>query len=389
MGSRYLYSGGMPRWGEVSPRVFSRLLERWTTCNGLYPRPFDCSASACTLTGQISRWNLLYQFALAHWQIPLANFDATMSRFNDGDPKKSAVELIHRESADSRTIDNASAINSGSVSGTGSHDGEKVMPGSAKHNKVTAMLKNPLAGMDEAAVQADVDAFIAQHGLEEYTSEFRKGACLARVQNVPNGFESVHQITEEERTVMRDEISHRWRQPKMLYFLVVLCAGSAIVQGMDQTVTNGAQQFYFDEFEIGEDQVYIRGLLNGAPYACSALIGCWLNAPLNRFFGRRGCIFISCFISFAASFWMAAADSWYNLLIARFALGLAVGAKSSTTPVYAAESVSLEVDVLLRERLMAGAEIDPWRFDDAMANVDRVRYRESPRAVIGPSSTLR
>lgn len=34
---------------------------------------------------------------------------------------------------------------------------------------------------------------------------------------------------------------------------------------------------------------------------------------------------------------MAAADSWYNLLIARFALGLAVGAKSSTTPVYAAE----------------------------------------------------
>lgn len=31
-------------------------------------------------------------------------------------------------------------------------------------------------------------------------------------------------------------------------------------------------------------------------------------------------------------------ESWYNLLIARFALGLAVGAKSSTTPVYAAES---------------------------------------------------
>jgi MFS family permease len=30
--------------------------------------------------------------------------------------------------------------------------------------------------------------------------------------------------------------------------------------------------------------------------------------------------------------------SWVNLLIARFALGFAVGAKSSTTPVYAAES---------------------------------------------------
>ena len=30
--------------------------------------------------------------------------------------------------------------------------------------------------------------------------------------------------------------------------------------------------------------------------------------------------------------------SWVNLLISRFALGFAVGAKSSTTPVYAAES---------------------------------------------------
>jgi sugar porter (SP) family MFS transporter len=68
------------------------------------------------------------------------------------------------------------------------------------------------------------------------------------------------------------------------------------------------------------------------------LIGCWTNAPLNNYFGRRGCIFISCTISFISSFWMAAANNWYNLLIARFFLGLAVGAKSSTTPVYAAES---------------------------------------------------
>jgi MFS family permease len=79
-------------------------------------------------------------------------------------------------------------------------------------------------------------------------------------------------------------------------------------------------------------------LLNGAPYLCSALIGCWSNAPLNKYFGRRGTIFISCIISFITGIWMAAADSWYNLLIARFFLGFAVGAKSSTTPVYAAES---------------------------------------------------
>lgn len=104
---------------------------------------------------------------------------------------------------------------------------------------------------------------------------------------------------------------------------------------MDQTAVNGAQEFYFDEF--GVTNRWQQGLLNGAPYLCSALIGCWTTAPLNRWFGRRGCIFISCFISFASSFWMAAAHTWWNLLLGRFLLGFAVGAKSTTTPVYGAE----------------------------------------------------
>jgi len=73
---------------------------------------------------------------------------------------------------------------------------------------------------------------------------------------------------------------------------------------MDQTAVNGAQEFYFDEFNIDETQVWLRGLLNGAPYLCSALIGCWTTKPLNSWIGRRGTIFVSCFISFAASFWM-------------------------------------------------------------------------------------
>jgi MFS family permease len=72
---------------------------------------------------------------------------------------------------------------------------------------------------------------------------------------------------------------------------------------MDQTAVNGAQLFYFEEFNITD--VWIKGLLNGAPYLFSSLIGCWTTGPLNNWFGRRGCIFISCLISFASSFWMA------------------------------------------------------------------------------------
>lgn len=78
---------------------------------------------------------------------------------------------------------------------------------------------------------------------------------------------------------------------------------------MDQSAVNGAQIFYIFEFRIGPDEPWRRGLLNGAPYLCSAVIGCWTTKPLNHYFGRRGCIFISCFIPFASGIWMAVAGS--------------------------------------------------------------------------------
>lgn len=81
----------------------------------------------------------------------------------------------------------------------------------------------------------------------------------------------------------------------------------------------------------------LQGLINGSPYASAALIGCWLNAPLNKHWGRRGTIALSCFVAFATAIWQAFANRWEVLIAGRFVLGLAVGAKSSTTPVYAAE----------------------------------------------------
>jgi hypothetical protein len=207
-----------------------------------------------------------------------------------------------------------------------------------RQGSVAAKLRNPLAGLSEQQVLADVETWCTEKGLQSDLESFRKGALIARVGQREDGFEYVDALSAEEKDTLRHEINHRWSQPFMLYFLVVLCAGSAIVQGMDQTAVNGAQEFYFEEFNIGRDEVWLRGLLNGAPYLCSALIGCWSNAPLNKYFGRRGTIFISCIISFITGIWMAACESWPNLLVARFMLGFAVGAKSSTTPVYAAES---------------------------------------------------
>jgi sugar porter (SP) family MFS transporter len=262
------------------------------------------------------------------------------------------------------------------------HDDHRQNSYTGRQPSVVAQLTNPLTGMDEKDVLVDVEAWTRDRGLGDEIDTFRRGALLARVINTPGAFEHMD-LPDDEREALRREQTHRWSQPFMLYFLVVLCAGSAIVQGMDQTAVNGAQVFYFQEFGITDP--WLQGLLNGAPYLCSCLIGCWTNAPLNKRFGRRGTIFISCTISFLASFWMAAAHTWWNLLIARFVLGFAVGAKSSTTPVYSSESapkairgaltmqwqmwtafgimLGFVVSVAFQDtRPVTGSETEPWRW---------------------------
>lgn len=111
----------------------------------------------------------------------------------------------------------------------------------SRQPSVSAQLRNPLAGLSEEDVLRDVERFVDEKGLQDSRDDFRKGALLSRVINRPNGFEHVSSLSDEEREALRYEVTHRWSQPFMLYFLVVLCAGSAIVQGMDQTAVNGAQ----------------------------------------------------------------------------------------------------------------------------------------------------
>ena len=126
-----------------------------------------------------------------------------------------------------------------------------------------------------------------------------------------------------------------------------MCSLAAAVQGMDETVNNGAQTFYLERFNVlpyskggrfsTSEVDNLTGLIVGAPYLACAILGCWLTEPLNKVFARRGTIFISCFIAAVASIWEGVANSWVNLFIARFVLGLGIGSKSTTVPVYAAE----------------------------------------------------
>jgi len=78
---------------------------------------------------------------------------------------------------------------------------------------------------------------------------------------------------------------------------------AAVVQGMDETVVNGAQIYYAEEFglqppNMSESQAsWIVGLINSSPYLACAVLGCWLTGPLNNILGRRGVIFLSCFVA--------------------------------------------------------------------------------------------
>lgn len=65
--------------------------------------------------------------------------------------------------------------------------------------------------------------------------------------------------------------------------------------------------------------------------------GAFIVDPLNYYFGRRGEIFITACILTATPIGSGFAKSWEGLFAARFVLGIGIGAKNATVPIYSAE----------------------------------------------------
>ena len=65
--------------------------------------------------------------------------------------------------------------------------------------------------------------------------------------------------------------------------------------------------------------------------------GAFIVDPLNYYFGRRGEIFITACILTATPIGSGFAKSWQGLFAARFVLGIGIGAKNATVPIYSAE----------------------------------------------------
>ncbi|KAJ5467644.1 Major facilitator superfamily domaingeneral substrate transporter [Penicillium sp. IBT 31633x] len=211
-------------------------------------------------------------------------------------------------------------------------------------NNISAKIKNPLADLTKNQVLRDVEEFAQEYNVTDILPELKKGALVARD---PEEFETVPDITEAEIAALRDEVLHKWRQPKALYFTIVLCSIGAAVQGWDQTGSNGANLSFPDAFGISEDpaksphadrNLWLVGVVNAAPYIASAVLGCWLSDPCNRYLGRRGTIFISAIFCVLTPIGSAVAQTWEQLFVVRLLLGIGMGLKASTIPIFCAEN---------------------------------------------------
>ncbi|CRL17822.1 Sugar/inositol transporter [Penicillium camemberti] len=211
-------------------------------------------------------------------------------------------------------------------------------------NNVSAMIKNPLANLTKNQVLRDVEEFADEYNVTDILPELKKGALVARD---PTEFETVADLTESELTALRDEVLHKWRQPKSLYFTIILCSIGAAVQGWDQTGSNGANLSFPDAFGISDDpkksaqaerNLWLIGIVNAAPYIASACLGCWLSDPCNRILGRRGTIFASSIFCVLTPIGSAVAQNWVQLFVVRLLLGIGMGLKASTIPIFCAEN---------------------------------------------------
>lgn len=214
-----------------------------------------------------------------------------------------------------------------------------------------------IQGMTREEVIKDAEEIAHANGLGDRAREFVKGALVASSNaETPDEIEAIDELDDRDISALCLE----WNASPLqccswtMFWACVLCAGCAIVQGMDQTIINGAQvrscwsfrtlnvadngqDFYMKEFGY-QDSTMMRGLTNGAPYITAAFFGIPSNMMMNKWLKRRGTIFFCCFIALSTAISQAFAFNYHMFLLSRLSLGTAVGPMSSTTPVYCAET---------------------------------------------------
>ncbi|KAK7757234.1 hypothetical protein SLS62_000783 [Diatrype stigma] len=215
------------------------------------------------------------------------------------------------------------------------------------NENLEARIKNPLKGIPYDQLMRDVEVFAHEKGLIEHLPVLRKGALVAQTpETYGEDLTGPDALDEDEKIALRDEVEHKWCMPWRLFLTIVTCSIGAAVQGWDQTGSNGATIFFPDYYGIGSDSsrdTLLTGLVNAGPYIGCALMGCWLSDPLNNWLGRRGVIFVSGHFCLWPVIGSAFCQTWQQQLACRLLMGVGMGVKASTVPIYAAENAPASV----------------------------------------------
>lgn len=200
------------------------------------------------------------------------------------------------------------------------------------------IVENPLRRDSPENVVAAARKFAEENGLQDKATLFGQAALVARD---PSSFAAIDGLDEDQINALAYERDHKWHGPAMLWYSISLCAIGAATQGWDQTGSNGANLSFPQEFGIAREgnqrDEWIVGLINSIIFLTAGLIGAFIVDPLNKYFGRRGEIFITACCLTATPIGSGFAQSWQGLFAARFVMGIGIGAKNATVPIYSAE----------------------------------------------------
>lgn len=256
-------------------------------------------------------------------------------------PRRSIMSAIEEKRS---PLDEKVGANRLSTEGASSHDGS--IHHASKIEAEESTVSNPLTGIPKDELLRQVEIFAQEKGITDEIECLKRGALLAQR---PADYQSIEELSEDEKNAVAHEYAHRWSHPFLLYMTIFTCSIGAATQGWDQTGSNGANLSFPVEFGIPESGAgysestlqrnqWIVGVVNAAPYIASAAFGCWLSDPLNNWFGRRGCIFITALILLVTPIASGVTQNWQQLFVVRLILGIGMGAKGSTVPVFAAEN---------------------------------------------------
>ena len=130
----------------------------------------------------------------------------------------------------------------------------------------------------------DVEDFANQKDLKDYIDLLKKGALIAQA---PERIDTLPEFTDDERQNLREEVTRRWKHPRILYFTIILNSIAAAIQGWDQTGSNGANLSWPTDLGIPDGPKHfcdagnqalcakngwLIGLVNSMPYFCIFLL---------------------------------------------------------------------------------------------------------------------